>query len=359
MLPLKVLHCVSGGFSGATRVAVEIVRAHLARADMRPVLVLREKKNTQQFAAVYQDLPHEIVRAWTHWGAVRQMATVMKKHQADVVVAHGFPDHLIARAAAVAAGVPCLVQVEHSPYERYTPRHLRWAEQLLPHTQAMIAVSEGVARALLARHPQYAGRIRVILNGVDTARFESHRPLLEREQAILMAARFARDKDHETLIRAFAQCKTKFPDWRLDLAGGGKKSHRRRAEQCATRLGLGDSVRFLGVCHDLPERLPEYPVFVMSSLREGLSLSVLEAQAAGCLVVGSAIDGVQELLGGRRGLLFPAGDAAALSVQLSQVLARPQLFEDMAQRGQTNVLRHHSIRAMADAYANCFLEWTQ
>jgi glycosyltransferase involved in cell wall biosynthesis len=86
-------------------------------------------------------------------------------------------------------------------------------------------------------------------------------------------------------------------------------------------VGLDDRVRFLGLRDDVPDLLPGFDVFALSSRYEGLPIALLEAMAAGRACVATSVGGVPEVVThGQDGLLVPAGDAAALAVALGKVL---------------------------------------
>ncbi|HET9976471.1 MAG TPA: glycosyltransferase, partial [Burkholderiaceae bacterium] len=254
--PQRVLHFVSGGFSGATQVAVDLARAAIhADAGTRTLLVLRRKRATDGArvqALRDEGLAVEVVpgalRAATLWALVR----LCRRWRPDVLVAHGFPEHLIGRwagwlAGRLGDGGPRLVQVEHNSRERYGP-WTRWqARWLARRSAALVGVSEGVRRSLLALGAPPA-LTRAIPNGIDLARFATDdRPWSTRDKDIVMSARFARQKDHATLLRALALLRERHglaP--RLTLAGAGSARYRGEAERLCAELELGAQVDFAG-----------------------------------------------------------------------------------------------------------------
>jgi len=152
--PPRVLHFVTGGFSGATQVAVDLCLAAQKEAQWPTLLVLRRKRSTtvaRVQALRAQGLQVQVVSNWLHARTVWELRRIMRAWQPDVVFAHGFSDHIWGRQAAVAEGVARIFHVEHSARERYTPRRLRQALALAAHTQASIGVSEGVRTSLLER----------------------------------------------------------------------------------------------------------------------------------------------------------------------------------------------------------------
>ena len=132
------------------------------------------------------------------------------------------------------------------------------------------------------------------------------RPWSEREAAVAMAARYSSQKDHGTLIEAFALLAPRLPQARLDLYGGGKKRWQDRARRLIQNLGLGQRVQMHGHVRDMPEALSRHQVFVLSTHYEGIGLAVIEAMACGCACIATDVVGVQELIEhGVTGLLVP------------------------------------------------------
>lgn len=314
---------MTGGFSGATQVALDLCRA---REDgLEQMLVLRRKRNTEPSrveALRKQGLHVEIVPGWGHLATIRALLALCRQWKPDVLVAHGFPEHLIGRWAACRAEVPMLVQVEHSARERYTLWSRLQARWLMPRTQAFVGVSEGVRQSLLALGcpPE---RCQVIPNGVDLERFSQAiaRPFADRQSQIVMSARFARQKDQLTLIRALAILRQGGMTPSLCLAGLGSALFRAKCQREVRRLGLESQVRFLGHHPDMPRLLGGARYFVLSTHWEGMPLALVEAMAAGCACIASDVVGVRGVLEpGRTGLLVPEGDASALAQALAGLL---------------------------------------
>lgn len=345
------MHVASGGFSGATQVALDLTRG---AQDHDALLVLRRKRHTNAqrvTSLLEQGVALELVPGWSHLATVVSIRGLIERWQPDLVVGHGFPEHLLARWAARLAGGgvgdsrPGLVQVEHNMRERYTP-FKRWqARQLAPHTAAFVGVSDAVSQELrrMELDPQ---RVQTIRNGTGLAAFErsEEHPWHAREAAILMAARFGGQKDHETLIRSLVPLRQRHgltPT--LRLAGGGSASHRQACERLVRELGLQSQVEFLGHRADLPDLFMRHRVAALSTHWEGLPLVMAEAMAAGCAVVGSDVAAVREVLEhGRWGELAEHRSPEAWADALARSLAGGSDLEN-----RTNLARAHARRELS------------
>lgn len=354
--PVKVLHFVTGGFSGATQVAIDLCEAALRTPGMEVMLVLRRKRSTRMERVDplrARGLQVRVVSNWLHVLTVWELRKIICAWRPDVVFAHGFSDHIWGRQAAAAEGVPRIFHVEHNTRERYTRRRLAQALALAPHTQASIGVSEGVRTSLIERGFPPAQCI-AIPNGIALERFpDSLLPVRwqSREPAILMASRFARQKDHASLIHALALLRERGLAPTLYLAGVGSQRLLRKAQVLAQRLGVLPQVRFLGNVADLPERLAATQVFVLSTRWEGMPLALVEAMAAGCACIGSDVVGVREVIApARTGLLVPSEDAPALADALQRLLQDTALAAQLGAAARAQVLESHGRELMWQRY---------
>ena len=103
--------------------------------------------------------------------------------------------------------------------------------------------------------------------------------------------------------------------------------------------------------------MAKHKIFVMSSRFEGLNLSVIEAMAAGCLVIGSDAVGVNELIEHKKdGLVFSIGDAQTLANQLESVLTNPLNFETITIQARQKALCYYTKSRMLKDYYDVFTE---
>ncbi|KKW69228.1 glycosyl transferase family 1 [Lampropedia cohaerens] len=355
----RVLHFVTGGFSGATQVAADLVRAHRDNRIFEARLVLRQKRHTDPLrieALRREGLEVDVVTDALHSLTMWQLRRLCLQWKPDILVAHGFSEHLWGRFAGLWAGVPHLVHVEHNSRERYTWWRLAQARWLASRTDRIIGCSEGVKASLLALGMPPEKTI-AISNGIklEPYREAALRPLAQREPGIVMAARFARQKDHTTLLKALQVLRQRGLTPTCWLPGGGRTRVRERMERLASRLGVQEQVRFLGFHGDVPGLLMRNRICVLASHYEGMPLSLIEGMAAGCVVVGSQVPGVQEVVEhGRNGLLVAHQNAASLADALTLLLSDDALAQRLAQQGMQDASALYSLERMTAAYEREF-----
>lgn len=359
---VRVLHFVTGGLgSGAAQVAITLVSAAQAGQAIEPLLVLRRKRSTdpQKLNDLRAGgLPIRLVAGWPHWLTIWQLIGICRSFRPQVLVAHGYREHIWGRLAGLLAQVPNLVHVEHSTRERYSWWRLWQAHWLSRRTARIVGCSEGVRQRLLQLGfpPQ---RTIAIPNGIRLEPFAvaNQHEYTRRTPGIVMCARFARQKDHLGLIRAIALLRDRGLHPPVLLAGGGKASHRRAAERLVRRLGLNMQVRFLGQHGDIPSLLMQHQICVLTTHYEGMPLALVEGMAAGCAVVGSEVPGVRELIrDGIDGRLVPAGSPCHTADVLESLLRNPSNAAALALRARRRALEHYSLERMNQNYESLFLD---
>lgn len=242
--------------------------------------------------------------------------------------------------------VPGFQPYDLAGYHRLTGPLIRflWRE-----AAAVVANSEGLAA--LARRSAGAVPIRMIPNGVDTARFRSSgRTGREGPARLLFVGRVVRQKGLDVLLDALALLPG---DAAFELTVVGDGPLREALAGQARRLGLEGRVSFAGWLgrEAMPGVFDRADVFVFPSRDEGMPNAVLEAMASGLPVVATRISGNEELVvDGETGFLAQPDAPAALAGALSRLIADPALGRRLGAAGRERVTREFSWRAVAEAY---------
>ncbi len=282
--------------------------------------------------------------------AFRRLWGLLRTLRPALLHIHGFKAALPGLPAAHLARVPVLITVHNYPAHRAS-LYMPAAGKALGVSKAQyIAVSRGLAVELAALGIPRA-QISVIHNGIDPAPFEAaaagrfSRCRKEGELVVGTAARFAPQKGLAYFLQAAAALAPLFPQMRFLIIGDGPG--RPALERLARQLGLSRRLSFCGYCTDLPQRLAGIDIFVLPSLTEGFSLTVLEAAAAGCAVVATRVGGVPEMIAdGVHGLLVPPADAVALARAVAALARNPEQARRLARACRERVRTQFTLERM-------------
>jgi len=224
-----------------------------------------------------------------------------------------------------------------------------------------------VSRQLRDHHARMTGfpenRIDVIHNGIEVERFYPSDEIRARSRRQLgigpeqfcigVVGRLEAVKNIITILRAVATLPPS-TDWRLMIAGEGRDLAMLR-EFAASRPGVAERVLFLGEVHDVPNLLNAMDAYVLASLFEGISNSLLEAMATRLPVIVSAAGGNPEVVtDGESGLLFPAGDTEALRGRLLQLAGSPALRARLGGCAMRRVEQEFSSGGMIRRYEHLY-----
>jgi glycosyltransferase involved in cell wall biosynthesis len=284
----------------------------------------------------------------------RKLGRWLRDLRPDVVHIHSGAWIKAARAASW-AGVPRVVFTLHG-LEGDEPWHEsvlnRWAART---TDAIAVVSRPLVDHLAGIDQR---KIHVVPNGVDTGRFSPTPDQATCRRAVGLpvdalivghVARLSPVKNQRFLIDAFSRILAGRPDAFLVLVGDGPL--RQDLVQFSHQLGAADRILFLGERSDLPDLFRSFDVFVLPSLLEGTSMSILEAMASGLPVVASAVGGTPDLLApGECGVLFDSGDTDAFVLAVNELLASDRMRQDLGMKARRRAEAAFSEQGVISRY---------
>ena len=207
-------------------------------------------------------------------------------------------------------------------------------------------------------------RITVIHNGVDGRRFSPNPAVRarvrqemgfsEEDFVVGCIGNLLPVKDHMTVLQAMAHMNENCKTWRLVIAGEGPERPNLQAFLNA-HPEWKDRVSLAGVSDRVPELLNALDVYVLSSLSEGISNSLLEAMSSGVPVIATAIGGNPEVVvDGESGLLFPVGDCGKLAEHLNSLQLHPGFRLRLAQQAVRRVRAEFSLDNMVEQYGRLY-----
>jgi sugar transferase (PEP-CTERM/EpsH1 system associated) len=367
--PLRVLHVIDRLDMGGTEYVILKVMAGLGSGEFdHRVCAARGYNENLPHLQKMQDKISVAGRNESKFQLLLfSLARIMREFRPHIVHSRNW-GAIEAISAARLAGVPVIIHSEHG----YIPDMLAG----LPARQRVVrrgayAMADAVfcvTEELRNYHARQAWlapeRIAVLHNGVDTGRYspqpELRRAARERLRippgslVLGTVGRLVPIKDHATLFRAAERLAAHKIDVRVLVAGAGPEQE--RLESLAKGLpALAGRVSFLGATENVPEILNALDVFVLPSLMEGMSNTILEAMSCGLPVAATRVGGNPELVQeGRTGVLFAPCDVAQLAAQIELLAANEELRRDFGAAGRRRVLEDFSLDKMLAAYRHLY-----
>jgi glycosyltransferase involved in cell wall biosynthesis len=357
---MRILYAVTGaGFGGAPVHVLHLIEADLNDGHEVGLVTAPEPRivsEARRLGATVFPNPHFVrrVRLVDDIRALWAVVRYIRQYDPDIVSAHSTKAGLAARFAGAILRKPVVFTAHgwafgegRSGWQRAT---LALMERLAAVVTAkIICVSEYDRSIAQRRGIAPARKLTLIHNGVEPGPFliaDSERVRAElglgQNTVVTMIGRLAPPKDPLTLVAA---CQLLKGDPVLLLVGDGEL--RGAVEHSVSSLGLGRSVLLAGERTDIPEVLAASDVFVLSSCKEGLPYTVIEAMVAGLPVVASRVGGVPELVeDGVTGFLVPPRDPRALVGALQKVLDDPGLRSRMGTAGREKAIREFGLAEM-------------
>ncbi len=250
------------------------------------------------------------------------------------------------RERVLATREACAVPAVRASLTRF---YLRLTELGYRTADAVLPVSDFNGR-WARRHGAAETAVRTVHNGVDPISL----PLLACEPELPTLAFVGRIdplKDLETLIRAFAILRDRVPDARLRFFGPvptGNEEYAASCERLVAELGLRSAVTFEGPVEPVSEAFAAGHLIVLTSISEGLPLTVIEAAMSGRATVATDVGGMAEAVGSG-GLVVPVRDPCAFADACTRLLKDPRLRHELAAAGRRHAMEHFALdRFLAD-----------
>ncbi len=274
-------------------------------------------------------------------------------------------------APAWAAGVPVRIHGEHGRDVGDldgSNRKYRWVRRLYsPFVTHYVALSRDLEGYLVGKVGIAKTRVTQLYNGVDIALFHpangARVPIsgcpFTGEALFLVGTvgRMEPVKDQTNLAAAFIEAVRRAPELRgrLRLVMVGDGPLRVAASTILRQAGMADLAWLTGERSDIPDVLRGLDCFVLPSLAEGISNTILEAMACGLPVVATDVGGNKELLdSGTTGELVPAADPVRLAQAIRAYVANPSAAAAAGRAGRALVERRFSLESMTCAYRSLY-----
>jgi L-malate glycosyltransferase len=362
--PPRVLQVVLSLDSGGTeRLVIDIVKRLHAEIPMAVCCLDDEGRWAAQLKAEQIRVTALARQSGFTPSLGHAVARAATQHDAGIIHCHHYSPFVYSCIARFWQPGTRVIFTEHGRLSDVAPSpKRRLANRILARIpDGVFAVSEDLKRHLVAEGFSTTA-VRVIHNGIaigpppTTDRRSNARRSLGVPEGTLVIATVGRldpVKDVGVLIRAMPALAREIPVM-LMIIGDGRE--RTSLECLAEACGVTRHVRFFGHRDDARDLLIGCDVYVNSSISEGVSLTILEAMAAGLPIVATNVGGTPEVVDAASGRLIPKRDSGTLSRTLLELAAQPMLREALGRAARLRVEARFSLERMVREYRDAYNE---
>jgi len=313
--------------------------------------------------ALHKPAGNSLVLHWKLWRLFRQL-------RPDIVHTRNLAA-LEAAVPAALAGVPLLIHGEHgrdvNDVDGRNRKYQIWRKLLKPFVDHYITVSRDLEGYLQQKIAVAPARVTQIYNGVDFLKFFPAAKQLRNiphpgfcdpgHFVIGTVGRMQEVKDQLTLARAFVLLMQRLPqaEQRLRLVMIGDGPLRGRVQTLLADAGIAQYAWLPGERNDVEQIMRGFNLFVLPSLAEGISNTILEAMATGLPVVATAVGGNTELIqSGVTGSLVPQSDAESMAHAVRAYADSAELCERHGAEARRVIERRFSMETMVNSYMTVY-----
>lgn len=289
------------------------------------------------------------------------LVCMIKKTKIDIIHSHLFGMNLYGALAAKLTSKPLIATVHGETYDLERRRRILAYKMIAKWSQKIVTVSRNLENLMMKEVGIDQNKILTIYNGIDLARFSySNGTTVRRdlglkssEKIVGIIAGLRPVKGHHYFLQAASHVLKDIPSAKFLIVGDG--ALRNQLISYAKRLNIERKVMFTGFRRDIPELLSIMDVFVVSSLSEGLSLSLLEAMAAGKAIVATRVGGNVELIQhNRTGFFVPPRDPVSMAEAIILLLKHKPIAVRMGEIARQKALKEFDCGQMRKKYEGLY-----
>lgn len=305
------------------------------------------------------------------FSAMEKLGRIIRDNNIHIVNAHHFMSVVYAFYGSKIRNHAKLIYTEHSEWE-IEKISLKWriaGTYFLKRADAAVGVSTAVARQIKKKFKTTDSRTFTIQNGVDLEVFgnSDEKTVLRKklgiadsEMIIGIVANFRKIKNHIFLLRAFNELVKEYRNVKLLLIGQGFENDPENSEQeiqnYIKEKKLSKQILLLGYRTDIPNLLSIIDIFCLTSFKEGLPISLIEAMAAGLPVVGTDVEGIGDvIIPNRNGFLVQIGDVMGLKNVLQTLAENASLRQRFGQEAKSLARNTYSFDRCIKKYEDLFM----
>jgi len=367
---MRILHIISSnGLFGAERVVIELSKSLKMVKNCQPIVgVIKNSYNPHvEIAdeAKANDIESEIFSCNSQFDfkLIFSIRKFIKDNKIDIVHCHGYKSNFYGLLASKNK-VPTVTTnhnwlKSHWKLKIYCLLDSLWIRKF----NRIVAVSDEIREDML-RYKIPEKKIKVIDNGIDIDRFNKgiSKENIKREfgfngdlKVIGTIGNLGHEKGHIYLLKAAKEIITTYKSVKFLIVGDG--SLRKVLKDETINSGIQDNVIFTGYRKDIPEMLSLIDIFVLSSIKEGLPMVLLEAMSAKKPVIATKVGAVPKIIrDNENGILIEPEDVFALQNSITNLINNPVKMNHLALEGYEKVKRDYSSESMCKKYLKIYKE---
>jgi len=298
------------------------------------------------------------------WLLSLKLARLLKEKHIDIIHTHNFSPNFYGSIAGRLSGVSKIITTQHNKrfFEEFNKKRLLVFRTLYYLNHKIVFVSKDAKDLAIKTINIPSRKVTVIHNGIDVNRFRpkvKDKALLNEfrikdEFIIGTVGRLSKEKNIVTVLKAFKQVLKKKNNIKLLIVGDG--SEKATLVKESSRLNIDSQVIFAGYREDIPDLLNIMDIFVMPSLTEGISLTLLEAMATEKPVIVTKVGGNVEIIDdGYSGIFVKPGDIEGIVDKLNDLFSDPLKKRQIAFNARQKVLKDFSLESMVNKYTSLYL----
>lgn len=355
---------------GAERLVYNII-TKLDRTKFNPSIAwFFGDKVLKEFEELGIGLYHVPKQKRFDFDTMKMLGKVIKENDIHVVNAHNFMSFVYSFYGCKIANQRKLIYTEHSGWE-IEGLSWRWkkiGKYLLKFSDGAVGVSTAVAKRMQGIFKVKSSKTFAIENGINCEAFARRNEIeklkdklgiKQTDKIIGTVGNFKKVKNHIFLLKAFSELIKECKNTKLLLIGKlfpGDEEVAKELYDFVKEKGLAENIIFLGFRSDISNLLGIMDIFCLTSFKEGLPISIIEAMAAGLPVIGTNVEGIRDvIIPSRNGFLVELDDVIGMRDLLKRLLSDASLRQKMGEESKNMAISTYSMERCIGEYQNLFL----
>ena len=364
-----ILHIIdTTGPGGAETVFIDLA-TNLSQDKYRSIIVIRGK------GWVYEELCRRgaqpillDAKGSFNWRYLKSLTNLIRHEKVDLIQSHLLGSNVYCALAGLITRKP-VIATFHGAVDVGNNERLMWLKfgAINIGASSIVAVSDSLRENIVSRTPLKSSKTTVIYNGINTPDFRQPPSNAIRKKMgwndndfiIGSLGNIRPAKAYDILLQAAALLKDHTSHFRFVIAGQGKGKLYDSLLKLRDKLGLNESVHFLGFNDQPADFLSNLDLFLLSSSSEGFSIATIQAMAAGLPVVATRSGGPQEIITHKtNGWLVDPDDPQLIADTLEKLSTDQELKQRLAKAGQNHAINTFDVKNMINSYEKIYKKYT-